>query len=420
MVSQAAGRPLAARMLAHASRAIALASLLGGSLIIVAPAVPAVLAADPLTITTPFPSVAVQPGDTVSFPITVTADTTRLVDLTVSGTPNGGAARLTGGGFTVDSVTAALPTAGTSSTSGTPVAVGNVTLDVTLPTNATGTITMSVHAQSGSYSADLPLKMRIEGGAGGTITIDQPTGQKVAAGGNLTYNLTLHNNTPRDTTFTFGTQQPTGWQVQAQPGGSSQATSLKVTAGSTGSVTVIVAPVATAAAGDYKVEVDTATDGNLQPDPVLLPVTITGSYSLTLAPTTDENLATKAQAGSAQQYTWVITNTGSGVLTGVTIAATPPAGWTAAFDNPKIDQIAPGKTQNVTLTLTPASNAVAGDYNLTFNVNSTASGTAPAASDTQTLRVTVAVGLNWIVVGGAIIALVLIGLSWLFGRLGRR
>jgi hypothetical protein len=34
--------------------------------------------------------------------------------------------------------------------------------------------------------------------------------------------------------------------------------------------------------------------------------------------------------------------------------------------------------------------------------------------------VTVQVGLNWLVVGGALILLVLVGLSWVFGRFGRR
>jgi uncharacterized membrane protein len=82
-------------------------------------------AADPLSLTTPYPSVAVQPGASVSFPITITTDATRTVALTIDGIPQGGAAQLTGGGFTVESVQAA---------SGKPATVN---LDVTLPQNAT-------------------------------------------------------------------------------------------------------------------------------------------------------------------------------------------------------------------------------------------------------------------------------------------
>ena len=390
------------------------ARLLGAVLVtlvavpLAAPFASAARAADPLTLSTPYPSVAVQPGASVSFPITVTSDALRVVDLSIDGTPQGGAARLTGGGFTVDSVQADAEK---------PAAVS---LDVILPADASGTIPLTVRARSGGLTADLRLSMRVESGAGGSVTIDPVTGQKTAAGGTLSYSLAIHNNTPRDTTFTFSTQQPAGWQVNALPGGSSQATSLKVPAAGTGSVSVSVAPPSGAAAGDYQVEVDVAADGNIQPDPALLPVTITGSYTLSLDPTQDETLAMTAQAGAVQKYTWVISNTGSGTLTGITISATPPTGWTTTFDTPTIDRLDPGKTQNVTASVTPASNAVAGDYRLAFNVTSATSPSVPAATANETVRVTVQVGLNWLVVGGALIVLVVIALTWMFGRFGRR
>ncbi len=395
----------------HRLRAGLLATLLPLGLALFLPAaalVPTVAAADPLSVTTPYPSVAAQPGASVSFPITITTDATRTVGLTVDGVPQGGSARLTGGGFTVDAVQAE---------SGKPA---TVSLDVTLPPDANGIITMTVHAKSGGLAADLPVRLRIEGGAGGSVTIDPPTGQKVAAGGSLTFTLTLHNNTPRDTTFTFSTQQPDGWQVNAQPGGSSQATSLKVAAASTGSVTVSVASPATATAGDYKVELDTASDGDVQPDPVILPVTITGSYSVALTQTPDETLQTSAQPGAGKAYIWVVQNTGSGPLGNITVSATPPTGWTVTFDSATIPSLAPGKTQDVTATITPSGNAVAGDYTIPFTATVPSSGSVPGATASQTVRVTVQVGLNWLVVGGALILLVLVGLSWVFGRFGRR
>ena len=392
-------------------RAGLLATLLPLGIALFLPAtvlVPVASAADPLSVTTPYPSVAAQPGASVSFPITITTDATRTVALTVDGVPQGGAARLTGGGFTVDAVQAE---------SGKPA---SVSLDVTLPADATGVISMTVHATSGALAADLPLRLRIEGGAGGSVTIDPPTGQKVAAGGSLTFNLTLHNNTPRDTTFTFSTQQPDGWQVNAMPGGSSQATSLQVAAASTGSLTVSVASPTTATAGDYKVEVDTTSDGSVQPDPVILPVTVTGTYTVALTQTSDETLQTSAQPGAGKAYVWVVQNTGSGPLANLTVSATPPTGWTVTFDAATIPSLAPGKSQNVTATITPSGNAVAGDYTIAFNVSAPSSGSIPGATASQTVRVTVQVGLNWLVVGGAIILLVLVGLSWVFGRFGRR
>jgi uncharacterized membrane protein len=370
--------------------------------------VPPAIAADPLSITTPYPSVAVQPGASVTFPITITTDAARTVALTVDGVPQGGTARITGGGFTVEAV---------QSEPGTPA---TVSLDVTLPADATGSVAMTVHARSGTLAADLPVRLRIEGGAGGSVSLDPPTGQKVAAGGSLSFTLTLHNNTPRDSTFTFSTQQPAGWQVAAQPGGSSQATSLKVAAAGTGTVSVSITAPTDATAGDYPVELDTASDGSVQPDPVVLPVTITGSYSVELAQTPDETLQTSAQAGAGRPYVWVVQNTGSGPLANLSISATPPTGWTVTFDASSIPTLAPGKTQNVTATITPAANAVAGDYTIAFDVSAPSSGSVPGATASQTVRVTVQVGLNWLIVGAAIILLVLVGLSWVFGRFGRR
>ena len=167
-------------------------------------------------------------------------------------------------------------------------------------------------------------------------------------------------------------------------------------------------------------ELDTASDGDVKPDPVILPVTITGSYSVALTQTSDETLQTSAQPGAGKAYVWVVQNTGSGPLGNITVGATPPTGWTVTFDAATIPSLAPGKTQNVTATITPSGNAVAGDYTIAFTATVPSSGSIPGATASQTVRVTVQVGLNWLVVGGALILLVLVGLSWVFGRFGRR
>jgi len=65
-------------------------------------------------------------------------------------------------------------------------------------------------------------------------------------------------------------------------------------------------------------------------------------------------------------------------------------------------------------TITPAADAVAGDYNVDF------SATATEASSSTTIRVTVNTSLSWAVVGIALIVLVLVGLGWVFSRYGRR
>ena len=58
-----------------------------------------------LTVTTTYPSVAVDPGGTASFPIQVTSPVVERVDLTVTGAPEGFETSFRGGGLIVGSVT---------------------------------------------------------------------------------------------------------------------------------------------------------------------------------------------------------------------------------------------------------------------------------------------------------------------------
>src|SRR3954451_9384228 len=64
----------------------------------VAAAIPAG-AVDAITLSTPFPAIAVAPGATPSFDISVKTDTAGRVDLTVGTVPAGWTAVLHGGGF---------------------------------------------------------------------------------------------------------------------------------------------------------------------------------------------------------------------------------------------------------------------------------------------------------------------------------
>ena len=82
---------------------------------------PAALAADALSLTTPFPAVSVSPGNRVSFNLSVKTSQTARVDLSLSGVPSSWTATLHGGGFVVS----AVQTAGTAAT--------EVRLDIPLP-----------------------------------------------------------------------------------------------------------------------------------------------------------------------------------------------------------------------------------------------------------------------------------------------
>jgi uncharacterized membrane protein len=361
----------------------------------------AVGAADPLTLSTPFPDVSVAPGTKVSFTLNLTADQQRRVALAVTGAPSNWAATLHGGGFIVDGVTVGA--------SDTPP---DVRLDVDVPDDATGSTDLMVTATSGNLTQRLPLKISITTAGGGNVDLkaDYPALRGTAS---QTYNfsLTLSNDTPEDLTFSLAAQGPDGWTVTAKPSGQSQAASAVVKAGSTSTIDVSAEPPADAAAGDYQVVVAaTSGDKNVSQQ---LGVTITGNYKLTVT-TPDQRLNASGPAGGTINQTIRITNDGSAPLTGVTFDKTAPSGWDVEFTPAKVDSIAANSYQDVTAAIKPKGDAIAGDYVVTLSAK------AAEASGQQDFRITIETSPIWGIVGLLIIAAIVAGLFWVFRTYGRR
>ncbi len=353
-----------------------------------------------LTLTTDYPSVVVAPGSKVSFNLKLTVDTTRRVELAVSGVPQGWDASILGGGYVVDAVLA--------SPSSTP----SVRLDVTVPADAAArTYTMTVTATSGSLSDRLDLSVRVNPQAAGSVSLesDFPTLQGPASA-TYTFSVRLRNDTPEDLTFALGAEGPSGWTVTARPSGQSQAASATVTAGSSTTLSVQADPPDNVEAGTYQIQV-TATAGSRTAQ-TQLTVEITGTYQMTIT-TPDGRLNASGTAGSVITRQLVIQNNGTAPLKGVTLSATPPSGWTVDFD-PKTVDIAPGDQAQVTARITPTSDALAGDYVVTFRAST------QEANASEDIRVTIETSLTWALVGIALIVATLAGLGWVFSRYGRR
>lgn len=353
-----------------------------------------------LTLTTDYPSVVVAPGSKVSFNLKLTVDTTRRVELDVSGVPQGWDASILGGGYVVDAVLA--------SPSSTP----SVRLDVTVPADAAArTYTMTVTATSGSLSDRLDLSVRVNPQAAGSVSLesDFPTLQGPASA-TYTFSVRLRNDTPEDLTFALGAEGPSGWTVTARPSGQSQAASATVTAGSSTTLSVQADPPDNVEAGTYQIQV-TATAGSRTAQ-TQLTVEITGTYQMTIT-TPDGRLNASGTAGSVITRQLVIQNNGTAPLKGVTLSATPPSGWTVDFD-PKTVDIAPGDQAQVTARITPTSDALAGDYVVTFRAST------QEANASEDIRVTIETSLTWALVGIALIVATLAGLGWVFSRYGRR
>lgn len=356
---------------------------------------------DQLTMVTPYPAVAVEPGDQVGFDLTLGAPETTAVALSVEGVPEGWTASFRGGGFELDSVTVG------------PGLESEVELSVTVPADATeGTTEMTVVAGGGGDTVQLPIQIRVSAAAGGEVTLvpDFP-GLRAPAGETVTFDVTLRNDTPSDYQFELDASGPAGWQVSAEPASEAQAATLGVEAGAEESIRVEATSPAQAEAGQYTISV-LARAGDVEVATDLI-VEVIGSYSMELS-TTEQRLNADVTVGSSSDLGLALTNTGTAPLTGVTLDATPPSGWEITFDTPEMASIPAGETVVVTATITPSEEAVAGDYVINFSAN------AEEASDSVEIRTTVTPSAVWGLLGVALIALTLAGLAWVFRRFGRR
>lgn len=364
-------------------------------------AAPAVLAADPPTITTPYPAVVVAPGARVSFNVSVSTTVAERVALAVSGAPATWKATILGGGLVID----AVETNGTDPTS--------IRVDVKVPADATGTTKLALRGTTATATVTLPLEVRVEPNATGDLTLvtDFPS-LRGPSSQTFNFNLTLRNDTAEDLTFAVNAQGPAGWTVTANLTGQSQAASAIVKAGTTSGVTVSAKPPEGAAAGTYDVQVvAVAGERNITGS---LTVEVTGSYTLGVS-TPDGRLNGRGAAGSSSPVAVTVTNSGTAAVTNVKLSATAPTGWEVTFEQDAIPSLEPGKPVTVNAQVKPSADAIAGDYTITI----TAAGDQ-STRDSMEIRYTVETSLLWGVIGAALIVAVAAGIWWVFQRYGRR
>src|SRR5690606_31604192 len=192
--------------------------------------------------------------------------------------------------------------------------------------------------------------------------------------------------------------------------GQTRASTVTVEAGSSERITVEVDPPDFTPAGTYPIKVRAAGGGHTAE--VDLTVEITGTYEMTLI-TPDESLNVAVQAGKATEMPLVLVNGGSSPLNDVTLSATPPRGWEVTFSPETIGTIEPGQTAEVVATITPAGNAITGDYRITSRAR------VPQTEDEIEVRATVETSAYWGFVGVAIIVIALAARGMVFCRFGR-
>jgi uncharacterized repeat protein (TIGR01451 family) len=127
-----------------------------------------------------------------------------------------------------------------------------------------------------------------------------------------------------------------------------------------------------------------------------------------------ERLSGEAVAGRESSFTFTLVNTGTAPATDLELSATPPSGWTVAFEPQDVAQIAPNSTGEVNVKITPSEQAIAGDYMVSVRASN------DAVSESVQFRVTVRTSTMWGAAGLGVIAVAALVLGGAVMRYGRR
>jgi uncharacterized membrane protein len=168
--------------------------------------------------------------------------------------------------------------------------------------------------------------------------------------------------------------------------------------------------------GEYAVTVE-ASSGELK-DSIELTAIVTAKYDLELETSTGR-LNAEATAGQDNYSSIVITNTGSADLENINFESEikgRPSGWSVTFSPEEIDSLPLGGSREVEVNIKPARKTISGDYMMTISSEPE----SKYAFDSIDIRVTVLTPTIWGWVGVGIVVLVIVGLAWMFIRLGRR
>jgi uncharacterized repeat protein (TIGR01451 family) len=356
-------------------------------------------------LTTRYPEFSAQAGKDVSVDLDLSNQglPPQRVQLGVDGLPSGWKWEIDGGGKPV-----AAAIAGADGTV-------DLTLKLTPPAKAEDgkPVAFTVSAKGDGQTLTLPMQVTLTSTEPAKLTMEPKLpALRGTAKSAFDYDVTLKNDGEQDTTVNLLSKAPDGFQVTFKQGyGSQELTSLPLKAGESKDLKVSVQPPDTAQAGQYPVTV-AASAGDISADTNLL-LDITGRPTVSLSGP-QGRLSGDATAGQERTFTFTVENTGSAPARDVAMSATPPSGWKVTFNPEKIDDIEPGQTANVGVSMTPSTQAIAGDYMVSVRANGS------GASDSASFRVTVRTSTLWGVTGLAIIGVAALILAFAVARYGRR
>jgi uncharacterized membrane protein len=356
-------------------------------------------------LTTRYPALTVKAGETTTVDLSVHNYKLppQQLSLSVPEIAQGWKATILGGGQPVGAVEVA------------PDSDERLQLRLEPPSDSkAGDYHFTVEAKGGNQDLKLPL----------TVTIGQEVPAKLKMTTNFPdlrgtattafkYRVMVTNDSGRDATINLSADAPKNFQVNfTEAYGSQQLTSIPIEAGKSKDLDAALSLPRETPAGDYKLAVHAKTE-QASAD-LNLSLTIIGQPRLSVSGE-GGRLSGDAYAGQEGQLTVIVKNDGSEAARDIELSATAPEGWKTSFDPKTIPSLAASGTQNVKLTMTPSSRAIAGDYQM--SVRAAATG---GLSESANFRITVLTSTLWGAIGIAIIAVALLVVVFAVARFGRR
>ncbi|HIR28449.1 MAG TPA: hypothetical protein IAB84_10815 [Candidatus Choladousia intestinigallinarum] len=362
-----------------------------------------------ISMSTAYPGITALAGETIAFELDFASldGNAYDADLSVVSIPEGWEGYFQGG----DSQISRVHIDGQSALEESALAE----FSLTLPEDAeegSYDIELSADAGNGNESS-LALEItvgQVEVGQS-TFTSEYPE-QQGATGTTFTFDMTIVNNRSTDQSYSLSAETPSGWQATFTPSGeSTNVASLNVEAGTSQGMTVTITPPENVETGDYTIPCSAiSADDSLSAD---LQVTITGTYGVDLSTPTG-NLSLDAEANKEKAVTLSVTNTGNVDLANLNLTSSAPTDWEVRFDESTIDTLEAGATKEITAYITPAENAITGDYVTSLSISN------DEVSDSAEFRVSVQTSTTWGIVAVCIIVVLAAALAYIFKKYGRR
>ncbi|MGD2127103.1 MAG: NEW3 domain-containing protein [Desulfobacteraceae bacterium] len=259
------------------------------------------------------------------------------------------------------------------------------------------------------------------------ITLIEEKKEKKAGGVNITtsypvlrgptdaqfeFSLEVENKLEKDTIFNLAADGPKNWEINFKPAYEEKfISSLRIKTGRSETMAVEVKPHPLAEPGKYPLKVKVKSEkAEAEADLVIL---LTGTHKLDVGTATGL-LSLSAFQGKDANLSFYVKNSGSATHNNVRFLSFKPENWKVEFRPEKIDTLAPEDIKQVEVAITPAEQALVGDYSVSLAVE------GEKVTKNMEFRVTVKASTAWGWVGIGIIVLVIAGLVVLFIRMGRR